>query len=248
VAPQTQLTLQGGSNNRYLGANANLNIASNATVNLNFSGTLASFGTLLVDGVAQPPGVYGPPGSGAPHQLAQLTGSGTAQALLPVAVSRKTHGGAGSFDIFLPLTGTPAIECRSGGAGGNHQIVVTFLNTVTFNSASVTAGSGSVVSANANGALITLNLTGVANQQTTTVTLFGVNDGTNMGNVAIPLSVLVGDTNGDGIVNSGDALQTRNRSGQATDPTNFRSDVNLDGIVNSGDTTVVRSRSGTSLP
>ncbi len=62
------------------------------------------------------------------------------------------------------------------------------------------------------------------------------------------MSVLVGDTNGDRIVNSGDALQTRNRSGQATDTTNFRSDVNTDGFVNSGDSTVVRSRSGTFLP
>ncbi len=49
-------------------------------------------------------------------------------------------------------------------------------------------------------------------------------------------------------VNSGDILQTRNRSGQATDATNFRSDVNLDGFVNSGDTLFVRTRAGTSLP
>ncbi len=62
------------------------------------------------------------------------------------------------------------------------------------------------------------------------------------------MGVLVGDTNGDGFVNAGDALQTRNRSGQATDATNFRSDVNVDGFVNSGDTTVVRARSGTALP
>ena len=46
----------------------------------------------------------------------------------------------------------------------------------------------------------------------------------------------------------GRPLQTRNRSGQATDATNFRSDVNADGFVNSGDTTVVRARSGTFLP
>ncbi len=62
------------------------------------------------------------------------------------------------------------------------------------------------------------------------------------------MGLLVGDTNGDGFVNTGDALQTRNRSGQATDATNFRSDVNTDGVVNSGDTTAVRSRSGTALP
>jgi hypothetical protein len=59
---------------------------------------------------------------------------------------------------------------------------------------------------------------------------------------------LVGDTNGDRFVNSGDALQTRTRSGQAADATNFRSDANADGFVNSGDTTVVRAGSGTFLP
>ena len=30
-------------------------------------------------------------------------------------------------------------------------------------------------------------------------------------------------------------MQTRNRSGQTTDATNFRSDVNADGFINSGD-------------
>ena len=37
----------------------------------------------------------------------------------PVSVvSRKVHGGAGIFDINLPLTGAPGIECRSGGGDG----------------------------------------------------------------------------------------------------------------------------------
>ena len=66
--------------------------------------------------------------------------------------------------------------------------------------------------------------------------------------VGVQMGVLVGDTNGDGFVNSGDSLQTRNRSGQATDATNFRSDVNADCFINSGDVTVVRAKSGTSLP
>ena len=49
-------------------------------------------------------------------------------------------------------------------------------------------------------------------------------------------------------VNSGDAIQTRNRSGQLTDANNFRSDVNTDGTVNSGDSFIVRSKSGTFVP
>ncbi len=62
------------------------------------------------------------------------------------------------------------------------------------------------------------------------------------------MGVLIGDTNGDRFVNAGDTTQTRNRSGQATTATNFRSDVNADGFINSGDTLVVRSRSGNFLP
>ena len=64
----------------------------------------------------------------------------------------------------------------------------------------------------------------------------------------VSFGLLVGDVNGDGVVNSGDTLQTRNRSGQPADATNFRADANLDGIVNSGDALMVRSRSGASLP
>ena len=60
------------------------------------------------------------------------------------------------------------------------------------------------------------------------------------------MSLLAGDTNGDRMVNSGDTLQTRNRSGGAASSTNFRSDVNTDGAVNSGDTSIVRARSGDS--
>jgi hypothetical protein len=48
-------------------------------------------------------------------------------------------------------------------------------------------------------------------------------------------------------VNSGDATVTRNRSGQTTDNTNFRSDINTDGAINGGDATLVKSASGTSV-
>jgi hypothetical protein len=98
------------------------------------------------------------------------------------------------------------------------------------------------------GGIVTVNLTGVTDAQTITITLTNVNDGTNTGDVSVPMGVLRGDTNGDRFVNSGDALQTRNRSGQATDATNFRSDVNADGSVNSGDTLLVRANAGASLP
>ena len=78
------------------------------------------------------------------------------------------------------------------------------------------------------------------------MTLLGVNNGTST--ITVPISFLAGDTNADRVVNSGDVLQTRNRSGGTADSTNFRSDVNTDGAVNSGDTSIVRARSGDFLP
>ena len=67
--------------------------------------------------------------------------------LVQSAVSRKTHGSAGSFDVNLPLSGTPGIECRSGGATSDYTIVVTFLANVSVNGnpqAAVTSGIGTI--------------------------------------------------------------------------------------------------------
>jgi hypothetical protein len=165
------------------------------------------------------------------------------------AVSRKVHGNAGTFDINLPLTGPAGVESRSGGANGEYQVVFTFATPVTFDSAAISGGGGTVSSTSGAGTTgISVNLTAVPNAQTTTVTLQGVNNGTATGNITAQLGVLVGDVNGDRSVNTGDAIQTRSRSGQAPDATTFRADVNVDGTVNSGDTTVVRARSGTALP
>jgi hypothetical protein len=170
---------------------------------------------------------------------------------ITTAVSRKTHGGAGSFDCDLPLTGPSGIESRNGGASGDHTIVFTFANDVVSGNASIVSGTGSIAgspifSANT----MTVNLTGVADAQTLGVKLSGVTDvfAQVLADTTLNAGFLVGDTNGDAVVNGGDAIQTRNRGGQGTDATNFRSDVNLDGSINSGDTTVVRGRSGNSIP
>jgi len=172
-----------------------------------------------------------------------------AQIPLPAqVVSRKLHNGT-PFDINLPLAGAPGIECRGGGASNDYQLVFTFAGSVTFNSATVTEGSGTVSSTSGNGTTtLTVNLTGVGNAQTIAVKLLGVSDGTATADVDVEMGMLLGDSNGDGFVNAGDALQTRNRSGQTTDGVNFRSDVNIDGAVNSGDSVIVRGRSGTFIP
>ena len=144
------------------------------------------------------------------------------------AVSRKTHGSAGTFDIDL-LPPASGIECRSGGANGDHQVVVTFASAVTVGGASISSGTGSVGSFTVNGSQVTVNLTGVANAQTITISLDNVSDGTNMGCAAIPMSLLLADANANGSINSADVAQTKSRVGQTVDASNFRSDVNANG-------------------
>ena len=178
-------------------------------------------------------------------------GPANTPAQLNSVTSRKTHTGFGAYDIDLGLNGV-GIECRNGGANGNFTVVFTFANTLTsVGSASVTGGTGSVSSSSIGSDTheYIVNLTGVTNAQHVGVTLNTVQDSAgNLSNtLAGGLNVLRGDTNGDGVVNAGDAVQTRSRSGQTLSGTNFRSDVNFDGSINAGDATIVRGASGSSL-
>jgi Dockerin type I domain len=65
---------------------------------------------------------------------------------------------------------------------------------------------------------------------------------------SVTAGILVGDTNGDGTVNSADISQTKSRSGQAVDGSDYRSDLTADGSINSADISLVKSKSGTALP
>ena len=164
------------------------------------------------------------------------------------AFSRKTHGTAGTFDIPLPLTGNVGIECRSGGATDDYQMIVNFATTVTVGSASVTSGTGNVSSFTVNGPQVTVNLTAVTNVQRITVTLFNVNDGTHMGNVPVSMGVLVGDVNGNAIVNASDVSLTKSQVGMAVSSSNFREDVNANGTISATDVAQVKADVGTALP
>src|SRR4029077_15309942 len=50
----------------------------------------------------------------------------TAAPVVQSAFSRKTHGAAGTFDVPLPLTGNVGVECRSGGATNDYQMIINF--------------------------------------------------------------------------------------------------------------------------
>jgi hypothetical protein len=167
----------------------------------------------------------------------------------PTVVSRKDHPGGGPFDIDLPMSGAPGVEGRSGGPNEDYQIVFLFPGNVTFANASVTAGIGSVASTSGNGTnTVTVNLTGVSNIQVITISLSGVDDGTRIVDVAVKMGVLIGDVNGDGSVNSGDAELVRKASGQSATMTSFQADIDASGAINSGDAQIARSNSGEALP
>ena len=88
-------------------------------------------------------------------------------------------------------------------------------------------------------------LTNLANSQTIHVMLNRVNGSTNF---AIPMSILIGDTNRNGTVNASDVSQTKSRVGHAVDGINFRSDVNANGYINAADVSIAKSSVGTGLP
>jgi hypothetical protein len=169
-------------------------------------------------------------------------------------VSRKLHGSAGTFDVDLPLTGPRGIECRSGGANGNYTMVFIFTNPLTsVGRTSVTSGSGTVVSSNidSNDAHnYIVNLTGVTNAQTITVSLSNVADssGDFSSAVSASMGVLLGDVNASGRVDAADVSLVRQQTLQPVTNSNFREDVNASGRIDAGDVSIARQQALTSLP
>ncbi len=162
--------------------------------------------------------------------------------------STKTHAAAGAFAVDFPLTGKVGVECRSGGPSGNHVLAMSFATPVTLTGASVQSGTGMVSGSTVSGSQVTVNLTGVTNAQRLIVRLTNVNDGVHTNNVDIPMDMLIGDTNADRFVDAVDTAQTKSKSGQALNATNFREDVNTDGFIDAVDTSFVKSKAGTALP
>ena len=171
---------------------------------------------------------------------------------LNAVVSRKLHNGI-ARDVSLPVTGTHGIECRSGGASGDYSVIFTFQNTLSsVNSASVSCGQVHDSSIGSDAHQYVVNLTGMGNCNGTHVfiTLHAVQDslGHFSDTVSAPMSLLIGDTNANGVVNSSDVSQTKSQSGQQVTGANFREDVTVSGQIDSSDISLVKSQSGTALP
>jgi RHS repeat-associated protein len=171
--------------------------------------------------------------------------SGAGPVLLS-AVSRMTHGDAGTFDVNLPLSGAPGIEMRG---GTSYTIVLTFDRLVLADtSTTVAAGIGTVGTATFNGNTATISLSGVADRQTITLELdnvvgvVGINS-----KVLVSMSVLVGDVNQSGAVTNEDIVAVQQHSGSVVDSTTFQYDTTHNGAINSADIYFTQGRESDSL-
>jgi hypothetical protein len=191
-----------------------------------------------------PPSIYEPPACGELPLPVQLN----------AVVSRKVHGGAGPFDIDLPVTGDHGIECRDGGVSGDYTLIFTFSNPLhSVDSANVSSGTGNVSSSaidSTDSHKYVVNLTGVTNAQPIFVALHNVHDeaGRISDTISAPMSILVGDVNANKVVSNTDVSSVKAQVGAAVTSSNFRNDVNANGVVSNTDVSATKAQVGTSLP
>jgi hypothetical protein len=184
-----------------------------------------------------------PPGALASAEL--YTSDGGGGLTLVSAASRKKHGNAGSFDIDLPLTGTPGVECRVGNGGIFLQtIVFTFSEAVTSIAGTTTTTCGRVNSTTISGATVTVELAHVTcDGSDITVTVPGVNGASGSVDASATMTLRTGDVNADGRVGTADLKEIRMEVGRGSvNEDNFRDDITVDGKVNHGDTTLEKSK------
>ena len=219
------------------------------TTNFSSNSDVAAAVALQPDGKIVAAGSAVPIAGGSDFALARYGTCPNAALELTAAVSRKSHGSAGMFDVPLPLSGEPGVECRS--SGGKHKLVFTFSSDVVSGSASVTAGAGTVLGNPIfSGNTMTVNLKSVSDVQKITVTLSDVTSSTSqvLPDTSVSANMLIGDTTADKRVTNSDVTQTRGQVGQPVTGSNFREDVKVDGAINNADLTLVRSDVGHSLP
>ena len=98
---------------------------------------------------------------------------------------------------------------------------------------------------------VLVSLTGVScNGQYVTLDVTGVHDeeGNTLASAGVTIGFLFGDTNGDRIVDIADLNQIHLDLGQKTNSDNFREDVNVSGYIKHVDAQLVKRHLGSSLP
>ena len=169
------------------------------------------------------------------------------------AQSRKSHAGSPfdqAIDWTIPITGSVSVEPRQIGSGFN--IVFQFngpINSVgaatSLDASMAAVGTPGVPTFTPGGNEVVVPLTGVANGKRATITLNGVNGG---GPFTASLAFLVGDVNGDRVVDVFDVIAVKTQSGKALGQLNFTRDLTADGSIDVFDVIAVKVKSGTTAP
>jgi len=175
------------------------------------------------------------------------------------AISRKTHGSAGTFDVDLtdPLSGgiNVAVECRQ---GGPTQVIVTFndniqgvgdLDPTDIRLTSNGATNGTVNNVTIDGNALTIDINGVTDTSRLQISFPGIrNTGGTQVCDTVYLGVLLGDATGDGKVNVLDLLAIKPQVNQPVTTSNFRCDVNADGSINVLDLLATKNNLNHAIP
>lgn len=162
------------------------------------------------------------------------------------AVSRRSHGTRGVFEVPLALAGTPSTDPR---LGGPQMVVFTFDKPILRASAAVLAGTATIAGAEILGNEVVVSLSQVADLQWLTVGLLDLQaeDGGLLASAAVTVGCLPGDANGDRLTSTLDVGLVRVLAGSYADPGCFRRDINADGLISTLDVGLVRCRAGQCL-
>jgi hypothetical protein len=175
-------------------------------------------------------------------KLIEVAGPGGSGPQLQAAVSRRTHGGAGPFDLSMTLGSSATdIEPRVGTAGVTPQSVLTFDSAIEATDGSADCGQEVVVSngtcnsVSISGSTMTVNMT-FGKNQCVAVALSGIRGagaGPAMtGTSAVSVLTHEGNVNADDNVNLLDLNDIKLTLFQAVGAGNFKNDINADASIN----------------
>lgn len=163
--------------------------------------------------------------------------------VITAAVSRKTHGAAGAFDI--DLKSSTGVENRKGGAT---LIIVTFNKAIQgaggLSNDDVLTSSGTIQNLSIDGNTLQIQLSGVTETGLMTISFPGIADAAiAMATVTDTLCIrtLLGDVSGDGNTNVFDLLAGRNMLNKLVQASNYRSDTTVDGQINVFDLLAIKN-------
>jgi PQQ-like domain len=181
------------------------------------------------------------------HVDAFWLSAGPAAPVQAGAVSRKTHGAAGVFDLALsPVATNPTTEPRIGPA---QTVVFQFDKAVVSGTVSITEGTATAGAPTFSGTEMTVTLTGVVNKQYVTVSVSDVTaqDGGSGGSGTARMGYLAGDVNQNRVISLADVALVNAQLAQPVSASNFLRDINASGTLSVADIALAIARLTTAL-